>query len=461
MEKKKILETHEKIEVPIGRDKIRVAAYCRVSTEKEEQQNSYENQVDYYTNYISEISEYELVGIYGDEGKSGTSNKGRSGFTELITDCKAGSIDLVVTKSISRFARNTQDCLQYSRELKELGIPIWFEKERINTMDGKGEVLFTILSSLAQEESRNISENIKWAYQTQFQQGKVVVGAKRFLGFDKDSNGKLIINDGQAKIVKFIYDEFEKGYTEQSIARHLNEKAVPGIYGGAAWGISAIHNTLTSVKVMGDLLLQTTFVPDFLTKSSIDNKGERDMYYVEKDHEAIIEPDEWEAVQLELARQKEFREEHHIQFVRQTSGGKHNALAGKIICGKCNRGYTGYKQGVLRCSNRQRKSACNNPDISVEIIGEMFKQAWAILKLQKESLYPKWALAISDGTPLERLRAKQMQGLVESSIDGEMLPELMQTVIEKMVIYNETEVVFYFHDNTVINIKEKPQQLSR
>lgn len=193
--------------------KKNVAAYCRVSTDQEEQLSSYENRVRYYTEVITRNPDYELVDIYVDEGISGTNTKKRDDFNRMIADCRAGKIDLIITKSISRFARNTLDCLNYVRELKDLGIGIVFEKENINTLDAKGEVLLTILSSLAQDESRSISENCTWGIRRRFEQGKHKMSTKRFLGYDTDEEGHLVVNRQQAKIVVRLYEEFMSGKT--------------------------------------------------------------------------------------------------------------------------------------------------------------------------------------------------------------------------------------------------------
>ena len=184
-----------------------------MSTDQEEQLSSYENQVRYYTELIGSKPEYELADIYADEGISGTNTKKRDDFNRMIADCRAGKIDMIITKSISRFARNTLDCLNYVRELKELGIGIVFEKENIDTMDSKGEVLLTILSSLAQDESRSISENCTWGIRRRFEQGKHKMSTKRFLGYDYDENENLVVNRQQAKIVVRLYEEFLSGKT--------------------------------------------------------------------------------------------------------------------------------------------------------------------------------------------------------------------------------------------------------
>lgn len=202
-----------------------MAAYCRVSTDHEEQLLSYENQVRYYTEFIENSDLYTTAGIYADEGISATNTKKRENFNRMIADCRKGQIDMIITKSISRFARNTLDCLNYVRELKQIGVGIIFEKENINTLDAKGEVLLTILSSLAQDESRSISENSTWGSRRRFENGEFKMSTKRFLGYDADEDGNLVINPQQAKIVERIYDEFLSGKTVEYIKR-IFEKEV-------------------------------------------------------------------------------------------------------------------------------------------------------------------------------------------------------------------------------------------
>ena len=211
--------------------KTRVAAYCRVSTDQEEQENSFKNQVDYYTRYIAGHPDYELAGIYADEGISGTNTKKREEFRRMITDCEAHKIDMVITKSISRFARNTQDCLENYRKLKNLGITVIFAKENIRSTETTGELLLTILSSLAQDESRNITENTKWGIRSKFQKGIPHDNASKFMGFDKGENGRLIVNEEEAKLIRRIYREFLEGFTSTAIAKRLNEEGVPGTSG--------------------------------------------------------------------------------------------------------------------------------------------------------------------------------------------------------------------------------------
>ena len=217
--------------------------------------------------------EYELAGIYADEGISGANTKKRDEFNRMIDDCRSGLIDIVITKSISRFARNTLDCLNYVRELKEKGVCVVFEKENINTMDAEGEVLLTILSSLAQDESRSISENSAWGIRRRFGQGKHKTSTKRFLGYDYNDKGQLVINKPQAKIVKRLYEECLAGYTVDEIARMFRQEQLKNWDGKSNWVTSSIYSMLRNEKYMGDVILQKSYTTDFLTKKRVMNDG--------------------------------------------------------------------------------------------------------------------------------------------------------------------------------------------
>lgn len=270
--------------------KLRVAAYCRVSTDQEEQLLSYENQVRFYTESINSNPDYACAGIYADEGISSTNTKKREQFNRMIEDCRAGKIDRIITKSISRFARNTLDCLNYVRELKAMGIGITFEKENIDTLDAKGEVLLTILSSLAQDESRNISENCTWGIRRRFEVGQHKMSTKWFLGYDADENGKLIVNKKQAKIVQRLFMEFLHGKTTDYIKRIFEREGIKNWDGGTKWQSTTLASMLENEKYKGDTLLQKSYTTDFLTKKRVQNQGEIQQYYIKDDHEAIIEP---------------------------------------------------------------------------------------------------------------------------------------------------------------------------
>lgn len=282
--------------------RLRVAAYCRVSTDNEEQASSYEAQIQHYEEYIKTNPEWEFVGVYADEGISATSTKNREQFNAMIEDCKRGLIDMILTKSISRFARNTVDCLNYIRMLKGMNIPVFFEKESINTMDAKGEVLLTIMASLAQQESESLSKNTKMGIQYRFQQGKVLVNARNFLGYDKDEEGHLVINPAEAEIVKRIFREYLEGASCMKIARGLEHDGICTARGNPRWHDSSVRKILENEKYMGDALLQKTYTIDFLNKKRGKNNGTLPQYYIEDDHEAIIPKDIFLRVQEEMAR---------------------------------------------------------------------------------------------------------------------------------------------------------------
>ena len=274
--------------VKLSEKKMKVAAYCRVSTELEEQDSSYEAQVEYYTSKISENENWKNAGIYADDGKSGTNTKKRADFNAMIQDALAGKIDMILTKSVSRFARNTVDSLVTIRKLKEKNVAVVFEKEGINTLEGTGEILITILSSLAQEESRNISENIRWGVVRKFEKGKVIVNCTKFMGYTKNEDGDLVIVPEEAEIVKLIFRLYLEGYSTGKIAKHLEEQGIKTATGQDKWHSTVIDKMLRNEKYMGDALLQKTYTVDFMTKKKVKNTGLVPQYYVEDDHEAII-----------------------------------------------------------------------------------------------------------------------------------------------------------------------------
>ncbi len=257
----------------------KVAGYARVSTDKDEQFSSYEAQVDYYTSYIKSRDDWEFVEVYTDEGISGTSTRNREGFKRMIADALSGKIDLILTKSVSRFARNTVDSLTTIRQLKEKGVEVYFEKENIHTFDSKGEMLITIMSSLAQEESRSISENITWGVRKRFADGKVTVPYKSFLGYDKGEDGNLIINEKEADIIRMIYGLFLAGKSVNGIAADLTDMKIPTPRGNTRWNPSTVRSILTNEKYTGDAILQKTYCPDFLTKKRKINHGEVPKYH--------------------------------------------------------------------------------------------------------------------------------------------------------------------------------------
>ena len=351
--------------------KLKMAAYCRVSTDQGEQLLSYENQVNYYTNYISENPLYEYAGTYADEGISGTNTKKRDEFNRMIADCRAGKIDMIITKSISRFARNTLDCLNYVRELKDLGIGIIFEKENINTMDSKGEVLLTIMASLAQQESESLSKNVKMGLQFRYQNGEVQVNHNWFLGYTKDENGHLIIDEEQAVVVRRIFREYLQGASLKNIADGLMADGIPTATGNMKWRSDGIRKILTNEKYMGDALLQKTYTVDVLTKKRVSNNGIVPQYYVENNHEAIIPRQLFMQVQEELQRRAHLRTEDGK--TKRVYSSKY-ALSSIVYCGKCGDLFRrvawkarGASYNKWRCASRIEKGSkegCNAEAIS-------------------------------------------------------------------------------------------------
>lgn len=294
----KRLYTGESLATPTIR---KVAGYARVSTDHEDQITSYEAQVDYYTRYISEHAGWQLAGIYTDEGITGTSTKHREGFKSMVADALAGRIDLILTKSVSRFARNTVDTLTTVRKLKDKGVEVYFEKENIWTLDAKGELLITIMSSLAQEEARSISENVTWGHRKRFADGKAIIPYKSLLGYKRGEGDRLVIDETQAPTVQLIYRLFLDGKSIIEIKHILESKGLITVRGKKTWSTTTIRSILTNEKYRGDLLLQKTIVTDFLTKQTKINEGEAPQYYVSGDHEPIIAPAAWDQVQYELA----------------------------------------------------------------------------------------------------------------------------------------------------------------
>ena len=365
--------------------KRRTAAYARVSTDSDEQFTSYEAQIDYYTNYIKGRDDWDFVGVYTDEGITGTNTKKRVGFKSMVTDALDGKIDLIVTKSVSRFARNTVDSLTTVRNLKEKGVEIYFEKENIWTLDSKGELLITIMSSLAQEESRSISENCVWGQRKRFADGKVTVPFGHFLGYDRGEDGNLVVNPEQAATVKRIYSMFLQGMTPFGIASKLTADGILSPGGKERWNAGAVRSILTNEKYRGDALLQKSYTVDFLTKKKKPNDGEIPQYYVEGNHEAIIAPDVFEAVQRELERRSNGRNRH---------SGVH-LFSGKIKCGQCGSWYGSkvwhstdkYRQVIWQCNHKfDNDERCTTPHFTDDEIKAFFISAVNKLLPEKDSI---------------------------------------------------------------------------
>jgi DNA invertase Pin-like site-specific DNA recombinase len=405
--------------------KRRTAGYARVSTDSEEQQTSYEAQVDYYTNYIKSREDWEFVEVYTDEGISATNTKHREGFKRMIADALAGKIDLIVTKSVSRFARNTVDSLTTVRKLKEKGIEIFFEKENIWTLDSKGELLITIMSSLAQEESRSISENCTWGQRKRFADGKVTVPFNRFLGYDRGEDGNLVVNPEQAATVRRIYSMFLQGMTPFGIASKLTADGVLSPGGKERWNAGAVRSILTNEKYRGDALLQKSYTVDFLTKKKKPNEGEIPQYYVENNHQAIIQPDVFDMVQRELARRGQNRSHH---------SGVH-LFSGKIKCGQCGNWYGSkvwhstdkYRCTIWQCNHKfGGDEKCGTPHLTEEDIQRYYLSAVNKLLTDRDDIISTFELAKSAAFDTTALATERDELQSELLVVSELLQQCIQ-----------------------------------
>ena len=323
--------------------KTRVCAYCRVSTDNEEQLGSFDAQVSYYKKLISSKEDWEVAGIYADEGISGTNTKNRVQFNRMVEDCLAGKIDMVITKSISRFARNTVDCLNYVRQLKEKNIAIFFEKENINTLDGRGDFLITLLGSLAQEESSNLSRVTRMGIVYRFQEGKIMINHKWFLGYTKNENGDLVIVPEQAEIVRRIFREYLEGKSAICIVKGLEKDKIRNGAGHLKWHDTNIYQILKNEKYTGDALLQKSYTIDFLTKKRVRNDGYVPKYFVENSHEGIISRAEFSAVQAEIARRNNLR--GYSKTGKSEFSSKY-PFSGKLYCCHCGAKFNRQMWGV-------------------------------------------------------------------------------------------------------------------
>ena len=340
--------------------KMRVAAYCRVSTDSEEQLNSYETQKSYYTEKIQNSPDWEMAGIYADEGITGTSLKKRAEFKKMITACKRGHIDLIITKSLSRFARNTVDCLETVRLLKSYGIGVYFEKENINTLTESSEFLITLFSGFAQAESESLSKNVAWGREKSAKAGKVTFQYKKMLGYRRGADGQPEIVPEEAEIIKRIYRRYLDGCSLGQIKCELDEDGVPTALGVSQWSSANIRNILINEKYIGDALLQKTYITDCISKKVKKNRGERAMYYVENNHPAIISREMFDQVRKEMTRRSSKRKV--LQKSGKTELGKYSgkyALTELLVCGECGSPYkrvtwarNGKKRIVWRCVSR-------------------------------------------------------------------------------------------------------------
>ena len=318
---------------------LRVAAYCRVSTKEEEQASSYEAQCEYYTDKIMSNKEWTMAGIFADEGITGTSTKKRTEFLRMIRQCKQKKIDLILTKSIQRFARNTLDCINYTRILRQLGIGVLFEKENINTMEMDTELILTFMSAFAQSESESISANVRWGKKQAMKEGRVNSPVSRLYGYGTNEAGELVIVPEQAEVVKLIFERILAGYSLRMIRDALNADSIPA-KGGKEWRESTVRGIITNEKYCGDVLMQKTFKTDILSGKISKNTGQLPMYFIQNNHPGIVSRENYQAVQAELARRSAGRSpsRKNAPTGRSCYTSKY-ALSERVFCGECGTRY--------------------------------------------------------------------------------------------------------------------------
>ena len=359
--------------------KLRVAAYCRVSTELEQQQSSYDIQIEYYTRHIMQNPNWIFAGVFADDGRSATNTFRRDDFNQLMDQCLKGKVDMVITKSISRFARNTVDCISWVRKLKEKNVAVYFEKENLNTLDDSTEMILTILSSQAQEESRAISTNVKWGYARKFEKGEST--RQRSYGFRKAPTGEMCIVEEEAAVIRNMARWFLDGDSLERIKHRLEEAGIETTTGKKTWSTGTIYNILINEKIMGDVLLQKTFTADYLTKRRVKNSGQQKQYYVKNHHEAIIPKTVYYKIQEEIARRSSLKKDGTRKG--KTAQGVYSskyALTGIMVCNECGAHYrrttwakNGKKVIVWRCINRLEhgtKQCHESPTLKEEVIQE-------------------------------------------------------------------------------------------
>ena len=390
--------------------RLRVAAYCRVSTKQEEQLNSYEVQKKYYEDRIRTEPKWSLVGIFADKGITGTSMKKRDEFNKMLRLCRKGKIDMIIVKSISRFARNTLDCIAITRRLRKIGVDVYFEEQNLHSIEPSSEFYISIYGSVAQSESENISANVKWGKARSAKEGNVPFHYKHFLGYRRGVDGSPEIVPEEAEIVRTIYDRFLSGDSFGGIIKYLEEQKIPSPSGLEKWQYSTIQSILSNEKYKGDAVINKTYIEDCISKRVRINHGERPKYYVENNHPAIIDAGTFGRVQEELARRSSKRKVKQVGT--KTEQGKYSskyALTELLVCGECGTPYRrctwtirGQKKIVWRCINRLdygKKYCHNSPSVEESILQNAIMNA--VMKTAKQNVDVLQTLKLHIGMGLE------------------------------------------------------------
>lgn len=436
-----------------------VGAYCRVSTDTEEQQGSYNSQVNYYTEKIKSTPGWRFVKVYGDEGISGTNADNRPGFQEMMQDCENGKLDLIITKSISRFSRNVTVTLEVARKLRDKDIGIFFEKENLNTLHYTSESLLAIFSSLAQAESESMSENIKMGREFKYKNGECCYNMGKVFGFNQDSDGIVTINEEQAVVVKHMYEGYLNGMSIGGIIKDLQERKIPSPTGKEKWSPGTVERILSSEKYKGDFLTRKTFTVDPISKKKKKNTGQVSQYLITNHHPAIIEPEMFDMVQSEMARRgcikKNDKKKHYGKY-----SGKF-PFNNLIICGDCGAKYrrtmwvekNGDKKHVWRCVNRiqdGKKAHCRHSvsinDIyltkkTLEAINIIYKSRSRVKDILKCSIASLMGDTEQPMITENMARLEELSDLMRDAIfknaTGEMTPKELEKICYEVKIESE------------------------
>ncbi len=435
---------------------LKVAAYCRVSTDEEEQKNSYQAQIEYYTDKINKNPEWQMAGIFADEGITGTQAKKRPEFLKMIRLCRQGKIDMILTKSFSRFARNTVDSLDYIRELRTLGIAVISEKENINTLTAESEMLITIMSCFAQAESESISKNVSWGVRQSFKNGNVPIQYAKLLGYKKGENGLPEIIPDEAEIVKEIFHSYLDGMSLRQIADSLNDRAVKTKHKQTTWQPEIVKSILVNEKYTGDALLQKTYITDCITKKTRKNNGELPMYLVKNHHEPIVSRADFNRVQEEMAR----RSAKRVIADKLTKGeqGRYSAkyaLSELLICGECGTHYRrvtwtakGFKEIKWRCISRiqygKKKCHCS-PTVDeqalhkaiVSAINEFCEVKDDVAKVLRESITEVLDPNLNGSVQAAQQRIDELARNIDELIKLATIPETAITAMADIEKFSE------------------------
>lgn len=435
---------------------LKVAAYCRVSTDEEEQKNSYQAQIEYYTDKINKNPEWQMAGIFADEGITGTQAKKRPEFLKMIRLCRQGKIDVILTKSLSRFARNTVDSLNYIRELRTLGIAVISEKENINTLTAESEMLITIMSCFAQAESESISKNVAWGIRQSFKNGNVPMQYKKLLGYKKGADGNAEIVSDEAEIVKEIYRCYLDGASLNQIADMLNNRGLTTKGSNSPYRKEVIQRILTNEKYTGDALLQKTYITDCITKKRRKNNGELPMYLVKNHHEPIISRTDFNRVQEEMARRSAKRS--IAEKLTKTEQGKYSAkyaLSELLICGECGSHYRrvtwtakGFKEIKWRCINRiqyGKKNCHSSPTIDeqalhkaiISAINEFCEVKDEVAKALRESITEVLDPNLNGSIQAAQQRIDELAHNIDELIKLANVPETAATAMADIEKFSE------------------------